>query len=106
MRRPAERLPEHDTVAARIALGNKFPKLPFHKIVCFGALIAQRSEAGWQVRSLGARSLGERTEAELLQGFVDLVDLHRPRWSRSSFDLPVLRYRAMINRIRSLDRAS
>jgi 3'-5' exonuclease len=102
-------LPEHDTAAARIALGEKFPKLPFHKIVCFGALIAQRSEAGWQVRSLGARSLGERTEAELVQGFVDLVDLHRPSmvtFNGSSFDLPVLRYRAMINRIRCLDRAS
>ena len=29
----------------RSALGEKFPKLPFHKIACIGALIAERRDA-------------------------------------------------------------
>ncbi len=40
---------ERDQAACREALGDKFPKLPFHKIACIGALIAERQEGGWQV---------------------------------------------------------
>jgi len=38
----------------RAALGDGFPKHPFHKIVCIGALIASRSPEGWRLDALGA----------------------------------------------------
>ena len=47
---------------AREVLGDKFPKLPLHKIVCIGALIAEWQDHSWQVRSLGAPHIGERSE--------------------------------------------
>jgi 3'-5' exonuclease len=93
---------ETDEAGAREKLGEKFPKLIFHKIVCIGALIADRIEGVWIVRSLGAPSIAERTEAELIQSFVDRIAEFRPQlvtFNGSSFDLPVLRYRAMINRV-------
>src|SRR5829696_546994 len=37
-------LDEDDHAACREALGEKFPKLPFHKVVCIGALIAERRD--------------------------------------------------------------
>src|SRR3954447_3358847 len=93
---------EHDDAAAREKLGDKFPKLIFHNIVCIGALIAERIEGVWVVRSLGAPNIAERSEAELIQSFVDRIAEYRPQlvtFNGSSFDLPVLRYRAMINRV-------
>jgi predicted PolB exonuclease-like 3'-5' exonuclease len=93
---------EADEAAAREKLGDKFPKLIFHNIVCIGALIAERVEGVWIVRSLGAPSIAERTEAELIKTFVDRIAEFRPQlvtFNGSSFDLPVLRYRAMINRV-------
>jgi 3'-5' exonuclease len=96
------RLDPDDQAGCREALGDKFPKLPFHKIVCIGALIAERREGVWTVLSLGAPHIGERTEAEMIQAFVDRIAEFRPQlitFNGASFDLPVLRYRAMINRV-------
>jgi len=93
---------ESDGEAAREKLGEKFPKLIFHAIVTIRALIAERVEGVWIVRSLGAPNIAERTEAELIQSFVDRIAEYRPQlvtFNGSSFDLPVLRYRAMINRV-------
>jgi predicted PolB exonuclease-like 3'-5' exonuclease len=87
---------------AREALGSGFPKLPLHKIICIGALIAFRGNSGWQVRSYGAPHIGERSEYELIQSFVDRIEELRPKlvtFNGSSFDLPVLRYRAMLHSI-------
>jgi 3'-5' exonuclease len=44
-------------------IGMEFPKLPLHRIVCIGALIASSSPTGWVVESLGAPHIGERTES-------------------------------------------
>ena len=38
----------------RDGMGEKFPKLIFHKIICIGALIASRSAGALQVERLGA----------------------------------------------------
>jgi 3'-5' exonuclease len=87
---------------AREALGDQFPKLPFHKIACIGALIAERQGHAWRVRSLGAPHLGERSEGELIGSFVERIAELRPRlvsYNGNAFDLPVLRYRAMVNRV-------
>ena len=86
----------------RQALGERFPKHPLHKIVCIGALIASRQPEGWRIDALGAPHIGERTEAELISAFVERVGQLRPQlitFNGHRFDLPVLRYRAMVNRI-------
>lgn len=84
----------------RAQLGDSFPKLPFHKIICIGALIAQRAAVGWEVKSFGAPNISGRSEAELIQAFVTRLDELNPRlvtFNGNSFDLPVLRYRSMKN---------
>ena len=78
----------------------EFPKHPLHKIVCIGALIASRQPEGWRVDLLGAPHLGERPEKELISAFIEKIGQLRPRlgsFNGHSFDLPVLRYRAMVN---------
>jgi 3'-5' exonuclease len=84
------------------ALGDQFPKLPLHKVACIGTLIAERQDHAWRVRSLGAPHIGERSEGELIASFVEKVGELRPRlvsYNGNAFDLPVLRYRAMVNRV-------
>ena len=86
----------------RQQLGAGFPKHPLHKIVCIGALIASRQPEGWRVDALGAPHIGERSEAKLISDFVEKIGQLRPQmvtFNGHSFDLPVLRYRAMVNRI-------
>ena len=65
-------------------------------------LLAERVEDHWQVRSLGAPHIGDRTEAELIAAFADRLQTLRPTlvsFNGHGFDLPVLRYRAMVNAI-------
>jgi 3'-5' exonuclease len=86
----------------RYALGPGFPKHPLHKIVCIGALVASRQAEGWRVDALGAPHTGERSEAKLISDFVEKIGQLRPQlitFNGHSFDLPVLRYRAMVNRV-------
>ena len=67
-----------------------------------GALRAERSDLGWHVRYLGAPHIGDRSEAELIQDFADRIQASKPQlvsFNGGSFDMPVLRYRAMINRV-------
>jgi predicted PolB exonuclease-like 3'-5' exonuclease len=84
----------------RAELGDKFPKHIYHSIICIGALVAHREESGrWIVDALGAPHVGERPEKELIASFVDKIAALSPQlvtFNRSSFDLPVLRYRAII----------
>jgi predicted PolB exonuclease-like 3'-5' exonuclease len=94
-----ETAPEADV---RDALGPGFPKHPLHKIVCIGALVASGQPEGWRVDALGAPHTGERPEADLIKAFADRIGQLRPQmvtWNGHSFDLPVLRYRAMVNRV-------
>jgi len=86
----------------RQALWAGFPKHPLHKIVCIGALVASRQPEGWRIDALGASHVGERTEGELISAFVERISQLRPQlitFNGHSFDLPVLRYRAMVNRV-------
>ena len=86
----------------RQRLGDGFPKHPLHKIVCIGALVASRQPEGWRVDALGAPHTGERSEAKLISDFVEKIGQLRAQlitFNGHSFDLPVLRYRAMVNRI-------
>ena len=89
----------------REAIGPGFPKHPLHKIACIGALIAIRQPEGWRVEALGAPHIGERSEAKLISDFVEKIGQLRPQlvtFNGHSFDLPVLRYRAMVNRLSAI----
>jgi predicted PolB exonuclease-like 3'-5' exonuclease len=91
-----------DEATTREKLGSGFPKHPLHRIACIGALVARREEQGWRVSALGAPHIEERPEPELIRSFVDRIDQLRPQlvtFNGSGFDLPVLRYRAMVHRI-------
>src|SRR5262249_37500682 len=84
----------------RAAMGDKFPKHIYHSIICIGALVAHQNNDRWVVDVLGAPSVEKRSEKELIASFVDRIAELRPQlvtFNGSSFDLPVLRYRAMVN---------
>jgi 3'-5' exonuclease len=82
-------------------MGDKFPKHIYHSIICIGALVAHRQEGGqWIVDALGAPHVGERSEKQLIASFVEKIAALSPQlvtFNGSSFDLPVLRYRAMVH---------
>jgi len=84
----------------RAAMGDKFPKHIYHSIICIGALVARQEDGHWAVNALGAPHVGERSEKALISSFVDRVAELTPQlvtFNGASFDLPVLRYRAMVH---------
>jgi 3'-5' exonuclease len=98
----ANRLEGKTDEEIREAIGDKFPKHVYHSIICIGALIASDKGSHWEVEALGAPHVGERTEKELISAFVNKIDELKPQlvtFNGSGFDLPVLRYRAMVNEV-------
>jgi len=94
----ANNLGGHTDDEIRAAMGDKFPKHIYHSIVCIGALVVHQENARWTVDALGAPHVGERPEKELIASFVSRIAELLPQlvtFNGSSFDLPVLRYRAM-----------
>jgi predicted PolB exonuclease-like 3'-5' exonuclease len=86
----------------RAELGDKFPKHIYHSIICIGALITHNDDDHWVVDALGAPHVGDRSERELIAAFVDRIAELNPQlvtFNGSSFDLPVLRYRAMVHKV-------
>lgn len=86
----------------RSAMGNDFPKLIYHSIICISALVATRTANGYEVQAVGAPHTGQRTEKELIESFVNRIGQLSPQmvtFNGGGFDLPVLRYRAMIHEV-------
>jgi predicted PolB exonuclease-like 3'-5' exonuclease len=93
----------------RAELGEKFPKHIYHSIVCIGALIAHKENEHWVVDALGAPHVGERPERDLIAAFVNKIAELKPQlvtFNGSSFDLPVLRYRAMVHKVPAMGLAA
>ena len=87
----------------RAAIGDKFPKHIYHSIICIRALIAHREGGHWATDAVGAPHVGERREKELISSFVERIAQLSPQlvtFNGSSFDLPVLRCRAIVNGVR------
>jgi predicted PolB exonuclease-like 3'-5' exonuclease len=84
-----------------------FLKPPLHRIVCIGAIFAEReNDSAYNVRHLAARHIGEKSEAELVRDFVAALphdDAGRGpvlvTFNGGGFDLPVLRYRALAHSV-------
>jgi len=80
-----------------------FLKVPIYRIVSIAALYAKRDDGGgpWTATQIGSRSVGEKTEAELLLGFVKSLPVDSRgtgpilvTFNGNGLDLPLLRYRA------------
>ena len=85
------------TQRRRQATGNEF--LPAHVQRVVAISCALRSDEGMRVWSLGAE--GE-AEGQLVKRFFDGVEKYTPQlvsWNGTSFDLPVLHYRALVHGI-------
>jgi predicted PolB exonuclease-like 3'-5' exonuclease len=94
--------PDLVAAEAEALMGDTFQKLPLHMIACIGALIAERAGDHWAVRALGAPHTGERTEEEIIEAFVERVGALGPKlvsFDGHGYDLPVLRYRALVNHV-------
>jgi predicted PolB exonuclease-like 3'-5' exonuclease len=83
------------TQRRRQATGNEF--LPAHVQRVAAISCALRSDEGMRVWSLGAP---EEAEPQLIKRFFDGIEKYTPQlvsWNGTSFDLPVLHYRALIH---------
>jgi 3'-5' exonuclease len=98
----AHNLTDKSQTEIRAAMGDEFPKLIYHSIICIGALVASWTANGYEVQAVGAPHIGQRTEKELIESFVSKVGKISPQlvtFNGCGFDLPVLRYRAMIHQV-------
>jgi predicted PolB exonuclease-like 3'-5' exonuclease len=80
-----------------------FLKTPVYRIVSIAALYAKRDDGGgpWTVTQFGSRSVAEKSEAEILLGFVKSLPVDGRgtgpmlvTFGGNGFDLPLLRYRS------------
>jgi 3'-5' exonuclease len=97
----AEHLEAHPDWSVRKQMGEKVARQLFQRIVCIGSLRAVRREGAWHVEAVEAPHAGEASEGELIERFARRLD-GAPllvSFNGHTFDLPVLRYRAMMNKV-------
>jgi len=99
----AEGLDSHPDWSVRKQMGEKVARQVFQRIVCIGSLLSVRGADGvWRPSGLEAPHAAESSERELIQDFVDrLLPLgaRLVTFNGHTFDLPVLRYRAMMHSV-------
>ena len=79
--------------------GSDFLPLQLHRICAISC--ALREGSNFKVWTLGEKDASEK---EIIQRFFDGIEKYTPQiisWNGGGFDLPVLHYRAMINRIQA-----
>lgn len=88
--------------------GTGFPKPPFHKVVAIGFLHAEIERQGahetYHLKEMRCGGDASYDEKQLLQAFFTYFERLKPRlvsFNGRSFDLPVLKYRAMKRSISS-----
>ncbi|MBF0282509.1 MAG: 3'-5' exonuclease [Zetaproteobacteria bacterium] len=108
--------PELKTLAARDALGeyflertggkSDFPRQPFHQIVAisYAHLVHEKGENGHEIILKQITSGGETSSDEkaLLERFFHIIESRAPQlvsYNGRGFDIPVLKYRAMVHEI-------
>ncbi|MFV0322424.1 MAG: 3'-5' exonuclease [Alphaproteobacteria bacterium] len=81
---------------------NAFPRQLFHQVVAISFLRAEIERNGstevYHLQELRSGGTTESSEEELIKGFFNWCDKYKPRFvsfNGRTFDLPVLRYRAM-----------
>lgn len=77
--------------------GQSFVRLPLHQVVAISAVY--RSQDQLKIWSLGT---SDSQEKELVQRFFDGIEKYTPQlvsWNGKAFDLPVLQYRALLNKV-------
>jgi predicted PolB exonuclease-like 3'-5' exonuclease len=81
---------------------NAFPRQPFHRVVAISFLRAEIERSGggetYYLQELRSGGTEKSDEKELVAGFFQFVERHKPRlvsFNGRTFDLPVLKYRAM-----------
>jgi predicted PolB exonuclease-like 3'-5' exonuclease len=90
-----EAVVELATQRRRQATGNDFLPTHLQKVVAVSCALRERESL--RIWSLGALQDGER---DIVQRFFDGVEKYTPQlvsWNGSSFDLPVLHYRALVH---------
>jgi predicted PolB exonuclease-like 3'-5' exonuclease len=91
----------HELVRRRLAEtegGTEYPQHPWHRIVSVCVTVLDPESGAVEIRALGGDALDERSHVD---GFFRFLEggSRSPRlvsWNGGGFDLPVLRYRAMM----------
>ncbi len=94
---PAEEVAEQAFQERREKTGNDFLPLHLHRVVAISCVLRDRNS--FRVWSLGEPQDDEKV---LVQRFFDGIEKYTPQlvsWNGGGFDLPVLHYRAMLNRV-------
>lgn len=102
----AHKLDPNDAEAIKAAIGEEFPKVAYHQIVAIAAtaLTYDVDKREWSVLDMASLDAGRFRERELVSRFVDYVDCMRPvlvGYNSVAFDVPVVRARAMIHKLRA-----
>jgi predicted PolB exonuclease-like 3'-5' exonuclease len=76
--------------------------LYLQKVVAISCVIRRTLKDGSPQFKVGTLGKIESSEKEIIQEFYQLIDRHNPQlvsWNGYGFDLPVLNYRAMVNKV-------
>ena len=85
----------------REKVGHEFLQTHLQKVVAISAVYRNIHKDQFSVWTLGSE---ESSEQEIVQNFFDGVDKYTPTlvtWNGSGFDLPVLHYRGMLNKVQA-----